>query len=401
MTRRTRIRLALTTLSTAAALSACGSADEHSHEPTPGASAAFEDAYEQTEFGKADSSGCSGVVVPDQGPFQRKVALTFDDGPNPDTTPGVLDILGAHGIKATFFINGKRVSSQATRDILQRILNEGHILANHSHDHLNLKTVSASKLEAQVKKTHEIIVAAGEQRRYFRFPFGSANCSGKNHVEQTYDYAVTGWHTDSADWCFASGVEGVGRCAKSTFKYVPDSFRDDMVGYTLHQVKKKEGGIVLFHDIHENTKNQLNAVIEGLKEAQFTFVNIDDQDVFPTLNGLTPPPKPFVGDTCKDNSECAFTSANQTGKCHLFSIPNSADQGGFCSISCEGTCPDQYGKAPTFCTSLDGGATGSCVSKASLENQDCEGLLGTTAQNRERFIGSSSASPATAKVCVP
>ena len=55
-------------------------------------------------------------------------------------------------------------------------------------------------------------------------------------------YTITGWHVDTADWCFASGTGGVGHCAKSTFKWVPDGFRSDMLGFTLSQVRKYNGG---------------------------------------------------------------------------------------------------------------------------------------------------------------
>src|SRR5262245_3873923 len=96
------IALATSILSTGFA--ACG--DDHDHS---GETEAFEEAYAQVELGKQDSGGCSGVIVPDNSGFGKRVALTFDDGPNPLTTPTVLDILKEHGIKATFFINGSRV----------------------------------------------------------------------------------------------------------------------------------------------------------------------------------------------------------------------------------------------------------------------------------------------------
>ncbi|HMR10183.1 MAG TPA: hypothetical protein PKA88_30615, partial [Polyangiaceae bacterium] len=77
----------------ACAVAGCSGSDDDHSEVTPDQSAAFEDAFEQTEFGKADSSGCSGVVVPDSSGFNKRVAMTFDDGPNPETTPQVLDLL--------------------------------------------------------------------------------------------------------------------------------------------------------------------------------------------------------------------------------------------------------------------------------------------------------------------
>src|SRR5690606_37614106 len=103
---------------------ACGGED-----PTPDDIAAWEAAHEENESGKADDNRCSGVIVPDRSGFGKKVALTFDDGPSPATTPDVLDILKERGIRAAFFINGNRVTSQEHRDLLDRIVSEGHILA--------------------------------------------------------------------------------------------------------------------------------------------------------------------------------------------------------------------------------------------------------------------------------
>jgi peptidoglycan/xylan/chitin deacetylase (PgdA/CDA1 family) len=379
-------------------LQACSSSDdsEHGGSLSAGDIAAWEDAYEQTEFGKADSSGCSGVVVPDKSNFGKHVALTFDDGPNPATTPIVLDILKKYGIKGTFFINGMRVDSDAARAVLHRILAEGHILANHSQHHLNLKTVSSSKLESEVMGTHEAILAAGGTPRYFRFPFGSATCNAIAFVK-SQGYAVVGWHLDSADWCFAAGS---GHCSASTFKYVPDNYRDDLVGYAVSQAKAKNGGILLFHDIHPNTVAHLEQIIQNLQSAGLTFTGIDDTSVFPLLNGQSATPTPFIGDPCKSDADCKFSDGAKSGFCHLFT-PTGGTQSGFCSLACEGYCPDQSGKAPTFCTSLDGGATGSCVSKADALNGDCAKIPGTSAQTADRFVGSSTASPSTVAACLP
>ncbi|MBK7579327.1 MAG: polysaccharide deacetylase family protein [Myxococcales bacterium] len=376
---------------------ACGASDDH--DETLGANdiAAWEDAYQQTDMGKVDSSGCSGVVIPDKSGFAKRVALTFDDGPNPATTPQVLDILKQYGIKATFFINGKRVTSDAARAVLARILEEGHILANHSQNHLNLKTVGIAKVQEEVQKTHDVILATGATPRYFRFPFGSASCAGVDLVEG-YGYAVTGWHIDSADWCFAAS--GSGHCSQSTFRFVPDGYRDDMVGYVMSQVKSKNGGVLLFHDIHQNTASHLSEVIQKLKDGGFSFVNVDDAAAFPLLNGATPAPTPFVGDSCKSDTECNFTDNGKSGSCHLFTPAGGAETG-FCTVACEGYCPDKSGKAPTFCTSLDGGTTGSCVSKADTSNGNCSKIAGTAATTANRFIGSSNASASTAQACLP
>lgn len=396
MTAQQRFLVTLLSCVGLAPLAACSADDDHDHASGPSSDqiAAWEDAYEQVELGKVDSSGCSGVVVPDSAGFQRRVALTFDDGPNPETTPQVLDTLKQYGVSATFFINGNRAGSDAAKSVLARILAEGHILANHSQQHLNLKNLSSAQVDSQVRLTHEVLVAAGESRFFFRFPFGSASCSAMN-ISKSYGYVITGWHVDSGDWCYAAATGGVGYCHPSTFRYVPDSFRADMVGYTLSQIRSKNGGIVLFHDIHQNTASNLDAIVSTLLSEGFTFVNVNDAATFPKLNGAAVAPSKFVGDSCADHADCTFSDGATAASCYTHG------GGGFCTLPCEGFCPDQPGKAPTFCTSLDGGQTGSCVSKSASLNGQCASIPGTSATSVERFVGSSGAAATTAIACVP
>lgn len=374
-------------------LAACGDDREHADE-----TAGFEEAYAQTELGKTDSGGCSGVVVPDKNGFAKRVALTFDDGPNAATTPAVLDLLAEHGIKATFFINGSRVRGEVERAILARIVAEGHILANHSQGHLNLKSVSSARLASEVDGTHAEIVAAGVTPRYFRFPFGSASCAGMKYV-QDLGYVVTGWHVDSADWCFAKGSGGY--CAPSTFRYVPDAYRRDLAGYVMSQVRAKDGGILLFHDIHASTVRALPGILETLEDEGYAFVNVDSEIYLPRMNGVTPPPGRFVGDACEVDVDCNFASKVASGQCHRFRPEGGDFEAGFCTLPCDGTCPDKAGASPTFCASLDGGLTGRCVARSHEVNQECAAIIGTTPVEADRFIGDSGASPASAEVCLP
>ena len=373
------------------------------HEPSDDALALWDEAFgeaEQGRNGKADSARCSGVIVPDRDGFQKRVALTFDDGPNPTTTPIILDILAERGILATFFINGKRVTDATQRAILARMLEEGHIIANHSHNHTDLKKASRATLDSEVRRTHEVLVEAGEERRWFRFPYGSSSCSTAQFVRDEFGYTVTGWHVDSADWCFASSTGGVGHCASSTFKWVPDGFRSDMVGYTVSQTKTQNGGILLFHDIHKNTADALPEIIDQLEEAGFTFATLNDEGVFPLLNGVEPPARPWVGDVCAADADCGFEHEGKAGFCNTWMNADGSQTFGFCSLPCEGTCPDQSGKASTFCTSLDEGS-GACVSFADELNAQCRSIPGVVAADRPRFVGSSGAAQRTALVCVP
>ncbi|MCX4242555.1 hypothetical protein OEB96_18140 [Paraliomyxa miuraensis] len=124
-------------------------------------------------------------------------------------------------------------------------------------------------------------------------------------------------------------------------------------------------------------------------------------------------PKPgFVGSPCtedldslpeeqqRDYATCEFSASGENGFCFPFTTPTGEDLG-VCSLMCEGYCPDQ-GSLITFCTELEAGTnTGMCVLKADAGNHDCADIPGTVATEVDRFVGSSTASAATARVCLP
>jgi len=379
-------------------LAACGSNDADaapgSADPSQDEVDAWNAAAEENAAGKADNAACSGVVVPDRGGFNKHIALTFDDGPNLETTPKVLDILAKHHAKGLFFINGKNVRSDAHYELLKQMRDAGHLLGNHSQNHLNLKTVDAATLKSEIEGTLYVLKKVDVQPGFFRFPFGAAGCTQTEKV-RSYGYHVTGWHIDSADWCYAAAKGGVGYCHPDTFKYVPDQYRNDIVGFSVYQAKSTGGGVILFHDIHAYTVSKLDEILTALEQAGFSFVGADDTTTFPLLNGAAPASSPWVGTPCQSSSACAFTAAGAAGACYTY------DGGGFCSLPCEGYCPDKSNAMRTFCVSLDGGASGQCVAKSGPENHDCADIPGTTPTTLDRFVGSSTASPSSASVCVP
>ncbi|MCS6800200.1 MAG: polysaccharide deacetylase family protein [Myxococcota bacterium] len=284
-----RIGLATWVLS---AISACAADlasvdDEHAHVDELAESRLFEAAYEAADDDKADGNDCSGVWVPDRPPFDRVVALTFDDGPVLPTTAAIVQTLRAHDVPAAFFINGARVQSREAERLLKDLVTDPRfLLANHSWSHPNMTTLSAASVERQIDDTTSVLEAAGERPRYFRFPYGASTCATARAVRER-GYVVTGWHVDSADWCYAAGG---GYCSRSRFRYVDDDVRGDMVAYVLRQVRARGGGILLFHDVHAWTASQLDRLIRALKAEGYRFTSLDDAAVFPKLNGSVPPP---------------------------------------------------------------------------------------------------------------
>ena len=106
----------------------------------------------------------------------KKVALTFDDGPDSNFTPQVLDILNNYGVKGTFFILGS--AANKNRDILKRIDEEGHEIGGHSWSHSNLSKSSESKIRDELRSTKNIIKeVVGEPLPIMRLPYGAFNKS--------------------------------------------------------------------------------------------------------------------------------------------------------------------------------------------------------------------------------
>jgi len=360
----------------------------------------LEDAWEELHSGT--TSGCSGVVPPDGGPFGMKVALTFDDGPDLSDTPRVLDTLAAHGAKGTFFVNGRQINSDADHELLHRMVSDGHIVANHSQNHVNSVSVSLSSWQGEVEQTHWILEdILGEHDQvptYFRFPYGSADCSTHGAVTDL-GYRVVGWHIDSADWCFQSSTGGYGHCSSSTFAHVPDAYRDDFIGFTLHQAASRDGGILLFHDVHSYTVESLDALLSALEANGYTFTTLDDVDTFPRLNGITPPRGPWIGDPCSTNEDCDFSADGFYGYCHTWVDPAAEEDHGFCALTCDGYCPDAPDTAPSFCVATPDEEAGMCVSKSDEVNEYCEAIPGSVEVVEQRYVDESGAWASEALVC--
>jgi len=101
-----------------------------------------------------------------------EIALTFDDGPNPEWTPRLLDILAKHDVKATFFMLGKFASVHS--ELVRRVAAEGHLIGDHSWSHPKLSYCPAQRIRDELKRTKdtlEQIVSA--KVKFFRPPFGA------------------------------------------------------------------------------------------------------------------------------------------------------------------------------------------------------------------------------------
>ncbi|MCO5143859.1 MAG: polysaccharide deacetylase family protein [Oligoflexia bacterium] len=201
----------------------------------------------------------------------KRLALTFDDGPTP-TTRLVLDVLRKHGIKAVFFINGKNTAGR--QSTMNQIFEEGHLLANHTERHGNLR--STSDPVSAIAATHQKIknYVRSDEVFLFRAPFGawkSSHAAKLNAIPSLAQYvgpvfwdvggaiSRSGVQYGAADWaCWSKGYS-VSACTQ---------------GYVNESLQKK-GGIVLFHDVNAKTAQMLDRYITTMKANGYSFVRLD------------------------------------------------------------------------------------------------------------------------------
>lgn len=136
---------------------------------------------------------------------EAAIAITFDDGPNPEYTPLLLDLLKKYGVKASFFVVGSKV--KAYPDIIKRMNQEGHTIGIHHYDHISSWIVSPFQLNKQLQKTEQAIQECTNERvRFYRPPWGHFNIFSLLLSKQ---YKVIMWSHIFGDWKVAKGKNGL------------------------------------------------------------------------------------------------------------------------------------------------------------------------------------------------
>ena len=147
----------------------------------------------------------SPYVVTRHGGAARKVALTFDDGPDPRYTPQILDVLHKAGVPATFFVIG--VNGELNPGLLRREVNEGHEIGNHTFTHPNISLISPAQFQLELSACQRLLAAVvGRQTLLFRPPY--ATDSEPETVDQLRQiematqkgYLIVGMQIDPDDW---------------------------------------------------------------------------------------------------------------------------------------------------------------------------------------------------------
>ncbi len=212
-------------------------------------------------------------VIERTGDKPNLLALTFDDGPDPDWTPKILDILKEKGVHASFFIVGE--NAEANPDLVQRILAEGHDIGNHTFTHPNLGDLSESLVKLEINATQRLFEAlTGRSMRLFRAPFlGDAEPTTSDEIvpikiAQSMGYVTVGLHVDTNDWLHPPADVIVDRVLDRVTDPNPDM----------------KGHVILLHDSggdRSQTVAALPKLIDTLRAKGYKFVPVSE------LAGLT------------------------------------------------------------------------------------------------------------------
>ncbi|TSE05355.1 polysaccharide deacetylase family protein [Aquimarina algiphila] len=185
--------------------------------------------------------------------ISKKIALTFDDGPHPELTYSILDVLDRFNAKATFFCIGKQIEKYP--EVLKEIAKRGHAIGNHSYSHSNFIDFSSQrKWLEEIRKTDSIIKKSiGESSNLFRPPFGVTTPNLAKAIKETKHHVI-GWDNRSFDTVLKNKTLVLKRIVKHI----------------------SPGGIILFHDTQPNTVYVLERLLIHLKQHQFEAVTINN-----------------------------------------------------------------------------------------------------------------------------
>jgi len=198
-----------------------------------------------------------GEIVPRVNTNQKVVALTFDDGPEPNATDELLQILNQQNVHATFFVIGGALEEHL--DSGKKIVAAGHELGNHSYSHVRMLLVSPSFVKLEIESTDKLIRDAGYQGEIlFRPPYGKKLF--------TLPYYLSKHGRKSITWDLE-----------------PDSYpniaadADKITDYVL--TNTRPGSIILLHVMYSSGKEGMKAVpkiIEGLKAKGYSFKTVSE-----------------------------------------------------------------------------------------------------------------------------
>lgn len=178
-----------------------------------------------------------------------QIALTFDDGPNPKSTPILLDGLKERGVKVTFFVIG--VNAEKYPEIVKRENEEGHIVGNHTYHHVEITKLTEEEAEYEIMRTSDLVeIITGRPTEFMRPPFGV----WQKKMELEFEVMPVLWTVDPLDWTTEN--------------------EDEIVNKVVTDVE--ENDIILLHDCYLSSVNAALRIIDILQKEGYEFVTVDE-----------------------------------------------------------------------------------------------------------------------------
>lgn len=218
----------------------------------------------------------SGRVITGATPH-RIIHFTFDDGPDPRTTPALLDAMDRLGVRATFFFSASRFRGKERRnaraaDIARDALARGHSIGTHSVDHVRMRKLGPAELRAQLQEGDALFREVfGERTFLFRPPFGSRNRALDRMLDEQH-YTTVMWNIGLADWV-RRPAEAVAR----TFERVTQRLAEE---------DGQRGGVVLLHDTHSWSVDGFVQIVETLQRRNCALL-AGDEELFEIVDDLS------------------------------------------------------------------------------------------------------------------
>jgi peptidoglycan/xylan/chitin deacetylase (PgdA/CDA1 family)/uncharacterized caspase-like protein len=200
----------------------------------------------------------------------KSIVLTFDDGPHPRYTDQILATLKKHNARALFFSVGKNLGTVSLKNevklspnsnVSRRVLEAGHLLADHSYSHPDLTKLSPADQSREINNTLLLLEKViGAKPTLFRPPYGAKNAAVRKEIESLGLKSIL-WTIDSMDWA--------------------DPIPESIVQRVLAQVKVANKGVLLMHDIHMQSAAALPRILEELSKQGYTFMIFDGDRFVP------------------------------------------------------------------------------------------------------------------------
>lgn len=208
-----------------------------------------------------------------------KVTLTFDNGPEPRVTPGVLDCLAKHNVKSTFFVMGRKASMPQGPELIRRAIIEGHWIGNHTFSHFTpLGQLDPADALREFDQAEQVLAWVRRPEKLFRPP-GSGEL-GKHLLNSAVverlkagAYTCVLWNSVPRDW-----VDPEGWLARA-----------------LADCQSRDWSLVVLHDIPTGAMRHLDEFLTRLKAAGFEFMQQFPPDCTPIVHGqVVLPLDPYV-----------------------------------------------------------------------------------------------------------